>query len=128
MYLLESVSENFDINFMMKEFPADKPYLPNIHSTTDHVSRMLKGKAFTQSRKLSYIRIARIDNSPTKKFRVNKNLAHVARCVLADWAVTYPPRFWNTSETSDSRDQQSVVAQYSSEIKETASPSVVQRS
>jgi hypothetical protein len=64
---------------------------------------MLKRKAFTQFRKLSFFRIVRINNFPTKKFRVNKILAHVSRCVLVDSAVTFPPRFWNTSETSDSR-------------------------
>jgi hypothetical protein len=26
MDLLESVGENFDVNFMMKEFPADKQF------------------------------------------------------------------------------------------------------
>jgi hypothetical protein len=26
MCLLESVGENFDVNFMMKEFPADKQF------------------------------------------------------------------------------------------------------
>jgi hypothetical protein len=27
MDLLDSVGENFDVNIMMKEFPADKPFI-----------------------------------------------------------------------------------------------------
>jgi hypothetical protein len=69
MYLLESVSENFDINFMMKGFPADKQIHNSVNkfrSTGLLIDKEQKHKCqVLREEKLDDIK-ARLEHTPRK--------------------------------------------------------------